>query len=287
MTDAPLPPDAADELASAYLDGEATAAERARVETDPGLLARVDALARAQAAVGASVPVDPAARDAAISTALAAATEPGGVLASEATEPERAPVVPLARPRGAAPSTRWRYLAVAAAIAVAALAVPLLSQLGESDEQDTAGVALDDDAETFGDGEGLDAAEREEADTLAEDTAAGSAGGATEPASAAGELGAFEDMDGLAAAAAERVESALAPTTTVAGTGAEAMTSTTLAGPCAGALELPADAEVLLDATATLAGEPVVVVVHRSPGGDPQLLVAALEGCQPVIDRAL
>jgi anti-sigma factor RsiW len=40
------------ELASAYLDGEATPAERARVEADPALLARVDELRAVAGAVG-------------------------------------------------------------------------------------------------------------------------------------------------------------------------------------------------------------------------------------------
>ena len=48
----------ADELASAYLDGEASAAERARVESDPELRRRVDELRRASALVGR--PVSPA-----------------------------------------------------------------------------------------------------------------------------------------------------------------------------------------------------------------------------------
>ncbi len=282
MTDAPLTPDAPDELASAYLDGEATAAEVARVEGDPALLTRVEELARARAAVQAPTPIHPVRREAAIAAALAVAAEPGGVLAAGG---DRA-VVPLARRRATAPSPRWRYLAVAAAVAVAALAVPLLSQLGGTDDDsDTASVAYDDEADTFGaeEGDGLDAAEREEAATSAGDAAGGAA---TEPAFAAGELGAFEDLAGLITAVRERTAVAFSPTT-IAGTGAEAMTSTTLAGPCAGELDLPADTEVLLDGTATVEGEPVVVVVHQAPGGDPQLVVAALDGCQLLVDQAL
>jgi hypothetical protein len=283
MTDAPLPPDAADELVSAYLDGEADAAERARVEADPDLQARVEVLARVRAAVQSPVPVDPARREAALTAALDAATRPGGVLAGGT---ERT-VVALAPRRWSVPSPRWRYLAVAAAVAVAALAVPLLSQLGDSDDEaDRASVALDDQAETFGSagGEALDATEREEAAPTADDAAGGAA---SSPAFAAGELGAFDDLDGLAGAARKRVDASTAPTTTTGATGAEGVTSTTLAGPCAGQLDLPADTEVLLDATATLGGEPVVVVVHRAPGADPQLVVARLDGCLRVVDQPL
>jgi hypothetical protein len=52
MTDPP-PTDQDLELVSAYLDGEATPAERARVEADPALLARVDELRTVAGAVGA------------------------------------------------------------------------------------------------------------------------------------------------------------------------------------------------------------------------------------------
>jgi len=48
-----------DELASAYLDGELDAAQRAAVEADPALLARVDELAAARAAVAGPVAVAP------------------------------------------------------------------------------------------------------------------------------------------------------------------------------------------------------------------------------------
>src|SRR3954465_13926377 len=46
--------DADDELASAYLDDEVTADERARVEGDPALLARVDGLRSARDALRAA-----------------------------------------------------------------------------------------------------------------------------------------------------------------------------------------------------------------------------------------
>ena len=104
MTDFDPTPD--DELVSAYLDGEATPAERAVVEGDPRLLARVDELRAVTAAVGAPVPPDDSARDRLIAQALTAA---GPV----------APVVSL----DAARRRRQRTFVAIASVA-AALAVP-------------------------------------------------------------------------------------------------------------------------------------------------------------------
>lgn len=284
MTDAPLPSDAADELASAYLDDELTAAERSRVEADPELLARVDALARVRAALGAPVAPDPRRREAALSAALAVAAEPGGVLGPTGAEPGRGEPVAVLSSRRRPPALRRRYLAAAAAAAVAALAVPLLSQLGgDDDEADTASVALD--AEAFED----DLAARDEDGAMAEGPApmAGAEDNATfAPTGAPADLGAFDDLEALSRAVAGHPKVASGPTTSDA-TGAEALTSTTLAGACAGRLDLPADVEVLLDGTATLAGDAVVVVVHRTPGTGARLLVATLDGCRTITDRPL
>jgi hypothetical protein len=73
MTDDRPPIDSSDEeLVSAYLDGEATPAERERVEADPQLLDLVDAYRSAAAAVGSPVmPLDQPRRDAMVSAALA------------------------------------------------------------------------------------------------------------------------------------------------------------------------------------------------------------------------
>lgn len=277
MTDAPLTPDQADEVASAYLDGQASPAEVARIEADPQLRARVEALERARAALQAAVPVDPARREAALASALAVAAEPGGVLAGDPSVPEAAV---LARPRRwrAAPSPRRRYLTAAAAVAVAALALGLLSPLEGNDEGDTASVALDDEADASGsgDGERLDGAERDEATAGPERSS---------PGSGPVELGAFGELDDLVDAAGTRTDPTAWPTTTVGAAGA--MTSTTLAGPCADQLVVPPDAEVLLEATATLDGEPVVVVVHQSPAGDRWLVVAARHDCRTLVDQAL
>ena len=66
-----------DELASAYLDGEATPAEIAEVEADAALLARLGPLRAARDAVAAPAPpLSAEQRDKMISTALAAAEAP-------------------------------------------------------------------------------------------------------------------------------------------------------------------------------------------------------------------
>ena len=65
------PLDPLDELASAYLDDEATPAERARVEADQDLLVRVSELRRARMALQAMSPIDPVERDATLEAALA------------------------------------------------------------------------------------------------------------------------------------------------------------------------------------------------------------------------
>lgn len=63
-----LTPQELDELASAYLDGEATAEERAMVEADPDLLARAEQFRQAAAEVAS--PVAEAGREESISQAL-------------------------------------------------------------------------------------------------------------------------------------------------------------------------------------------------------------------------
>jgi hypothetical protein len=95
------------ELASAYLDGEVTAAERARVDADAGLLADVDRLRRARDAFADVPPAPAAGREAAIAAALAAFD------AGDTAGPQAPPnVVPLGSRRRA---RRMQALTVAAA----------------------------------------------------------------------------------------------------------------------------------------------------------------------------
>jgi hypothetical protein len=103
-------PDAV-ELASAYLDGEATADERARVEEDPALLAEVERLRRVREAVATTSPAPPAQRDAAITAALSAFDE------LRARDPSAPTIVPISSRRHA------RWMQGVTAVAAAALLV--------------------------------------------------------------------------------------------------------------------------------------------------------------------
>jgi hypothetical protein len=114
MADHDLPDDT--ELASAYLDGEVTAAERARVEGDLALLAEVERLRRVRAAVADVPPAPATARESAIAAALAAFDEAHAGLGAAAAAPTAPPnVVPLARRRHV---RRLQVMTAAAAAAV-------------------------------------------------------------------------------------------------------------------------------------------------------------------------
>ncbi|RIK04831.1 MAG: hypothetical protein DCC48_12370 [Acidobacteria bacterium] len=112
-----------DELASAYLDGETTGDEAARVEDDPSALARVDRLAAVADAI--AQPVDlPAVdqREDQIAAALTAALPETTTVASLAAQ----------RERRAARQTRLVAIASVAVVAVLALvALPLMLRGGD------------------------------------------------------------------------------------------------------------------------------------------------------------
>jgi hypothetical protein len=116
------------ELASAYLDGEATADERARVEGDPALLAEVERLRRVRDAVATTASAPAAQRDAAINAALA--TFDG--LQVDAPSPPN--VVPMASRRKA----RWMQglTAAAAAIVLVLGGIVIVNRGGDDDSAD-------------------------------------------------------------------------------------------------------------------------------------------------------
>jgi hypothetical protein len=135
-----------DELASAFLDGEATAAEAARVDADPVLLARVEELRGVREAVSTAVGhVDPARRDAAIAAALAGA------------QTDELAVVRARR----VTSTRWLKIAsAAAALALLAGGTSVVAGLGDDDSTELADVdsSIGDDEAAVEDGALYDAA---------------------------------------------------------------------------------------------------------------------------------
>jgi hypothetical protein len=145
MTDDPhtTPPLGNDErhaLVSAYVDGEATTDERARVESDPSLLALAERY-RAIKAVVADVPPLTAAREASI---LAAATAEHRALRSSTRSDAATGGVAPPRPARTT-STRWLSIA-AGLVAVCAGGIFVATRLGDGSSDDSADVASVADA---------------------------------------------------------------------------------------------------------------------------------------------
>lgn len=111
------------ELASTYLDGAATAAEAARVESDPALRAAVAELRAARQALAAVAPADDETRERAIAAALDVFDAASSSAASAAAPSPAAGVVALK------PRRRWTWghglgaAAAAAVVVVAGIAV--------------------------------------------------------------------------------------------------------------------------------------------------------------------
>lgn len=166
-----------DELVSAYLDGEATEAERARVEADPELRARVETFRAISSAV-ATPPLmpDAAAREAAIAAALGAS----------ATSSKVTSLAPVQERRSRFAGPRAAVLSAAAVILVLFLGGAIIAGIGGNNGADVAtdassdsagsdafdATATMDDGETFGgDDEAEEEAMEEPAEAMAEDTA--------------------------------------------------------------------------------------------------------------------
>jgi hypothetical protein len=170
-TASPDESDTLDELASAYLDGEATPDEVARVESDPELLARVASLRAVGEAVGEPIAPPPEAADAAVARALAIGDEVFGP----------ASVVDLGGQRRRRDQRRtglW-VASAAAVIMLLAVGIPLLNQLSSSSSTDTA-------ART---GEANEAESAEQPMAAEEDSGAAGAQSTTVPGGAAFESG--------------------------------------------------------------------------------------------------
>jgi hypothetical protein len=260
-------PDATEpeELASAILDGEATAAEQARAG-EPEVAAALARLRGVAAAVGATGPVDELARERAIALALdawgteAATAAAAGAAGASGDE--------LARRRQARRGVR--LVGVAAAV-VAALAVGGIALTSGDDDTDTsADVAAEAPAATEAAGSAGDGAE------------SGTGGSATQSAtSALTDLGAFDDLDDLVAfASGEATERAVveegeafdADDGAVAGDAAsedleESVQDGSVTAPATGAAAPsctpppPPGGDPVVVSTATLEGRPVTVVV--------------------------
>lgn len=257
-----------DELVSAVLDGEATASERAIVEADPRLRARLEEFRALQESNRAIEPPDEAARDRAIARAVAEAPEPRTAGGGD-------PIV-LAHHR------RARRMAVLAAAAAVAIAVPLVAVFVVADREETEHVASD-----------AAASQPDEQPTSAGAGVAGEEGAATTTEQSAF-LGTFASLDELheAARGADSSQNRRA-----AGSAFDAPASSTTAPPAApedatsaGTAEAQRCVALLAQgaktvqwyATAVVAGEPVLVAVL----GDPSpVLVVARPDCT-VLDRS-
>jgi negative regulator of sigma E activity len=268
MTDPTPHPD--DELVSAYLDGEASAEEIARVDADPALRTRLAAFRQVRAAVGAAVEAPAAAdRERAVARALEA-----GV---------RRPVADLddARARARARRrTRWVPVAsVAAAVLLLLAAVPLLSRLGDDSSDDLAATAA---ATTTAGASDASAEEDNEA--------------ASPQAHERRALGVVDDEAALRhavedALVGEAPAAVLSASTTapVAGGAAGDSSQPDAAAPAPTTCEesiavlFPDLGVLLLTGEATLRGEPVEVFVYRlaDPGAGPtrQLLALSPSTC--------
>jgi hypothetical protein len=262
MSDDPTT-EADDELASAYLDGEATRDEVAAVEASPSLRARVEEL-RAVAGAVATTPVDPAPEDAR-ETSIAAALAAAG----------RFEITDLAAERA---RRRLRVLSIAAAVLVAiAIGAGLLTQVGGDDSTSTAAKTSASSSST------------------AEPGGAAGAGAATADQAAAPEvsafastamaLGAFDDTADLVNAARGR----LAATKSTGGgapaaggvqdSAAAGDAAPTATPPC------PRPADVVFDGTALLRGAPVTVLIVGEP--DHQVIELLDATCAVVFSQPL
>jgi len=172
-----------DELASAFLDGDVTADERALVEADPALVARVEQLRSVREALGAPVEPPPSARrDAAISAAVAAAN----VVDLDAARRQR----------------RVRVASIAAAVVLVVGAAGFLLRTADSNDTKTTVAASPRSAE--------DDDQRAEETTAADEPLTAAAGGAYAGPLALTQrpaLGSFTDRSALAAATEAQVGS--------------------------------------------------------------------------------
>lgn len=171
-----LTPEERDELASAYLDGEATAQEQAMVEADPDLLARVERFRHAAEEVAS--PAAEAGREEIIAEALKA-FKPEAEPAKQAEKLTSRPRQPRSgfllqfrerlRNRPLAP-----ILGAAAALAVVFLAITIFALTNEdtSDDSDTASSDTASPATTFELAQLLESADMQATEALADPAAA-------------------------------------------------------------------------------------------------------------------
>jgi hypothetical protein len=233
----------ADELVSAVLDGEATADERARVEEDPALSARLAELRTVRDALAASTPVpSERERDAAIAAAIRSAP---GDLQQRRRQRQR-----LAR-----------VASIAAAVLVFAVVVAGIAALSRHDSNNRAASSAAAASSSPAGSEAVGA--------VAPSAESAAAAGTPNPALSAtapvvADLGSFATRDALVTAVEQansqfRNETATPPAA-----------ASTAQGSGAADAGCPSQTGVRLFANAQLAGQPVIVVVTAAP--NPEIL---------------
>ena len=283
MTD-PFRPD--DELVSAVLDGEATPEERARVEADPVLSARLAEFTAVRDAVAEPVaPPSEATRERAIEAAK--------VLGRELGEPASATVRPLKRRSRSADLPR--FLAVAAAILLVLVTFGALASVsGDDSGEDSASDALSDEDSAGDDASGAAAEGGGESSGDTSEESAAEDRMSTYANIDGSDLGEFDSSRELADAL--RSQSAdddevddFAPQTTDAVVQAGGIPQAEVGAGTRGGSEdcqvglVEADnrlSGLLAQADVDYAGQPAVVYVYGTPEGRQRVLVVTVDGCR-------
>ena len=263
-------------LASAYLDGELTAEERARAESDPAVMELVTGMGdvRARLALDPDEQADVERREAGIAAALAAAG-PSTVVA---------PPAPLAAARRRA---RWGVPLAAAAALVVVVGGVVALRAGDGSGDDEAGRALDEEVFSVDDEDaarapapaaGQTAVTEPETPAEAEVAEDAESTEATEAASAEATVAAADLLAGPLLETAADLRDFAAAAATATGTIPAAAEES--AGDAASA---PCRTDALLGvATASVAGEVVEVEVY-AVGPPDELLAVATGTCEVVL----
>jgi hypothetical protein len=233
-----------DELVSAYVDGEATAAERARVESDPALLERAATFRGLREAIAADPP--------------AVSDEQRRLLIARALAETPAPLAPV-RSLAARRFSRVAPIAAAAACIAAffAFATWLVSgqDTGDGDSASSAGAATTAVRDALSQAEMAPSAAGGSQDNTKAGPSTTVATAATTRAGAAPFLGAFADEVALRQALRDSSRLSAAPTSTV--TAPQSSADGDAFATCA--IAVPADATRV---DALLRGRPVTALVR-------------------------
>jgi negative regulator of sigma E activity len=264
----PDPPEDLDDVVSAYVDGEASAAEIARVEGDPTLVARAAEFAALAGRVGVVPDAPASASDAALTAALAAFDDLRHPAAAAVVDTPVAdqpavqqPAAPLQQLDSAARRASWasRFGPILAAAAAIAVVVGLVGVAGR------AGLGGGDDAAESATAGTVDSAAKVEAERsfgASESTAGAGFADNAAPAEASESgggtsvfLGEFTSVNDLLTTV--RADARLASTD---GDGAVAPSTSADPAQLASGGAAPPCGVVLVLATATVGGESLIVV---------------------------